>query len=145
MPEETDRVLNDGWLSTGDIAKMDADGYFYIVDRIKDMIISGGLNVYPREIDEVFFEHPKVEEACAIGVKHDTRGEAIKVFLVLHKGETATEEEMFEYCQEKLAKYKWPTHIQFRKELPKSTIGKILRKVLREEELQENQIGRETS
>jgi long-chain acyl-CoA synthetase len=130
-PDETAKTLEDGWLHTGDIATMDEEGYFYIVDRKKDMIISGGYNVYPRDIDEVFFENPKVVEACAVGIPHSTRGEAIKVFVVLKKGETATQEELIKYCDGKLAKYKLPTEIEFRDELPKSNVGKILRKDLR--------------
>ena len=134
MPEETEAVLTaDGWLHTGDIAKMDEDGYFFIVDRKKDMIISGGYNVYPRDIDEVFYEHPKVQEACAVGISHETRGEAAKVYVVLKAGETATEAEMLAYCQDKLAKYKWPVAIEFRDSLPKTNVGKILRKDLRSE------------
>ena len=134
MPEETEAVLTaDGWLHTGDIARMDEDGYFFIVDRKKDMIISGGYNVYPRDIDEVFYEHPKVQEACAVGIPHETRGEAAKVYVVLKAGETATEAELLEYCQDKLAKYKWPVAIEFRDSLPKTNVGKILRKDLRSE------------
>jgi long-chain acyl-CoA synthetase len=132
-PEATEETIRDGWLYTGDIAKMDEDGYFYIVDRKKDMIISGGYNVYPRDIDEVFYEHPKVEEACAIGIAHETRGEQVKVFVVLKAGQTATEQELIDYCKDKLAKYKLPTKIEFRTELPKSTVGKILRKELRKQ------------
>lgn len=135
MPEETSATLTDGWLHTGDIAKMDTEGYFYIVDRKKDMIISGGYNVYPRDIEEVFYEHPKVQEACTIGIPHPSRGEAAKAFVVLKEGETATEEELIQYCEGKLAKYKLPTEIEFRKELPKTNVGKILRKDLRAEEL----------
>jgi long-chain acyl-CoA synthetase len=133
--QETEETLRDGWLYTGDIAKMDEQGYFYIVDRKKDMIISGGLNVYPREIDEVFFSHPKVQEACAVGIPHPTGGEQLKVFVVLHENETASEEELLNYCKDKMAAYKLPTRIEFRKDLPKSNVGKVLRKVLREEEL----------
>jgi long-chain acyl-CoA synthetase len=133
-PEETELALRDGWLYTGDIATMDEDGYFYIVDRKKDMIISGGYNVYPRDIEEVFFEHPKVQEATAIGVAHPRRGEAVKVFVVLREGETATAEELMAYCEDKLAKYKWPTEIEFRTELPKTNVGKVLKKALRAEE-----------
>ncbi len=136
MPGETDAVLTkEGWLHTGDIAKMDEEGYFYIVDRKKDLIISGGYNVYPRDIDEVFFEHPKVLEACSVGIPHPHRGEAVKVFVVLKEGVKADAEELMQYCQGKLAKYKWPTEIEFRDELPKTNVGKILRKDLREEEL----------
>ena len=133
-PEETANTLTaDGWLHTGDIAKMDDEGYFYIVDRKKDMIISGGFNVYPRDIEEVFFEHPQVIEAAAIGVAHPHRGEAVKVFVVLQKGATTTEKELMAYCQERLAKYKWPTEIVFRNELPKTNVGKVLKKELRKE------------
>lgn len=135
-PEETAKTLRDGWIYTGDIATMDEDGYFYIVDRKKDMIISGGFNVYPRDVDEVFYLHPKVQEACAIGVPHPTRGESVKVFVVLKEGETATQEELIEYCKTRLATYKLPTEIEFRKELPKTNVGKILRKQLRAEELE---------
>ena len=132
-PQETSQTLVDGWLHTGDIATMDDEGYFYIVDRKKDMIISGGYNIYPRDIEEIYFEHPKVLEATAIGISHPTRGEAVKVFIVLKSGVTATAEEMIAYCEGKLAKYKWPTEIEFRSELPKSNVGKVLKKILREE------------
>ncbi len=135
MPGETAAALTDGWLHTGDISKMDDEGYFYIVDRKKDMIISGGFNVYPRDIEEVFFEHPKVQEACAIGIPHPHRGEAVKVFVVLKEGEKATQEELIEYCQTKLAKFKLPTEIEFRLELPKTNVGKILKKDLKAEEM----------
>lgn len=135
-PEATAETIRDGWLHTGDIAKMDEDGYFYIVDRIKDMIISGGYNVYPRDIDEVLYEHPKVQEACSIGIPHKHRGEAVKAFIVLKESEDATAEELIEFCEKHLAKYKLPTEIEFRTELPKTNVGKILRKDLRKEELQ---------
>ena len=138
-PEETAKTLTDGWLYTGDIAKMDEGGYFYIVDRKKDMIISSGCNVYPRDIEEVLYENPKVQEACAIGIPHPTRGEAIKVFVALKEGETATQEELIEYCTDKLAKYKLPTEIEFRDELPKTNVGKILKKDLRKEEMAKRQ------
>lgn len=136
MPEETAQVLTeDGWLHTGDIATMDDDGYFYIVDRKKDLIIAGGYNIYPRDIEEVVYEHPKVQEACAVGIPHPSRGEAVKVFIVLKEGETSDKEEILEFCKTKLAKYKWPSEIEFREELPKTNVGKILRKDLRAEEL----------
>jgi long-chain acyl-CoA synthetase len=134
-PEETANLLKDGFCYTGDIAKMDEDGYFYIVDRKKDMIISGGYNVYPRDIDEVLYEHPKVLEACTIGIPDPKRGENAKVFIVLKEGVTATQEELIEYAKTKLAIYKVPTEIEFRKELPKSLVGKILRKELKAEEM----------
>ncbi len=135
MPDETAEALRGGWLHSGDIGKMDEDGFFYVVDRKKDMVISGGYNVYPLEIEKVFIEHPKVAEAAAIGVPHPTRGEQVKLMLVLKEGENATEEEMIKYCGDKLAKYKWPTIFEFRLELPKSVLGKILKHVLREEEI----------
>ena len=135
QPEETAATLKDGWLYTGDIGKMDEEGYFYIVDRKKDMILSAGYNVYPRDIEEVFFEHPKVVEAAAIGIPHEKRGEAVKVFVILVEGETATQEEMLEYCEDKLARYKFPAEIEFRDELPKTNVGKVLKKDLREKEL----------
>jgi len=133
MPDETAEALKGGWLHSGDLGKMDEDGYFYVVDRKKDMVVSGGYNVYPKEIEDVYLEHPKVAEAAAIGVPHPTRGEQVKLMLVLKEGENATEEEMIKYCSDKLAKYKWPTMVEFRSELPKSAVGKILKHVLREE------------
>jgi long-chain acyl-CoA synthetase len=135
MAEETANVLKDGWMYTGDIATMDEDGYFYIVDRKKDMIISGGYNVYPRDIDEVYYGNPKVEECCSIGIPDAKRGENVKLFVVLKEGQTATAQEMIEYGKDHLAAYKLPTEVEFRKELPKTTVGKILRKELRAEEL----------
>jgi len=135
-PDETANMIRDGWCYTGDIGKMDEDGYFYIVDRKKDMIISGGFNIYPRDVDEVFYENPKVQEACSIGIPDPKRGENVKVFVVLKEGETSSQEEMIEYARTKLATYKLPTEIEFRAELPKSTVGKILRKQLRAEELE---------
>ncbi|MGD8367380.1 MAG: long-chain fatty acid--CoA ligase [Desulfobacterales bacterium] len=135
-PEETAATLTaDGWLHTGDIGKMDEEGYFFIVDRKKDMIISGGYNIYPRDVEEVFFEHPKVMEATAIGIPHEKRGEAVKVFVVPMEGESPTEEELMEFIGPKLAKYKWPVAIEFRKELPKTNVGKVLKKDLRAEEM----------
>ncbi|RLC80455.1 MAG: long-chain fatty acid--CoA ligase [Chloroflexi bacterium] len=134
MPEETRMVLKDGWLLTGDIAKMDEDGYFYIVDRKKDMIIAGGYNIYPREVEEVLYQHPKVKEAVVAGVPDPYRGETVKAYIVLKEGETATEEEIIEFCRKNLAKYKVPKMVEFRSELPKSTVGKLLRRVLVEEE-----------
>jgi len=133
--EETAATLTDGWLHTGDISRMDEDGYFYIVDRKKDMILSGGLNVYPRDIEEVLYENPKVREAAAIGIPHPTRGESVKVFVALKEGATTTQEELIEYCKDKMAKYKLPTEIEFRKELPKTNVGKILKKELKAEEM----------
>ncbi len=134
-PEETAIQLKDGWLSTGDIAQMDEDGYFYIVDRKKDMIIAGGFNIYPREVDEVLYQHPKVAEAVSAGVPDAYRGETVKAFVVLKPGVEATDKEIIAFCKEKLAPYKVPKQVEFRKELPKSAVGKILRKILRDEEV----------
>ena len=133
-PKETTECLKDGWLYTGDIGKMDDEGYFYILDRKKDMIICGGFNVYPRDIDEVLLQHAKVQDAVAVGIPDPDRGEAVKAYVVLKEGETATEEEIISFCSENLAKYKVPTCVEFRAELPKTMIGKVLRKALREEE-----------
>jgi long-chain acyl-CoA synthetase len=133
-PEETAGQMKDGWLSTGDIAVQDEDGFIYIVDRKKDMIISGGFNIYPREVDEVIFQHPKVAFAVSVGIPDAYRGETVKAFIVLKKGETATEKEIIEFCRGKLAPYKVPRRIEFREELPQSSVGKVLRKVLRAEE-----------
>lgn len=141
MPTETANVLwpdPDGggpWLHTGDIAMMDEDGYFQIVDRKKDMILgAGGYNIYPREIEDVLYEHPKVLEAAAVGVPVEGKGERAKIYVVLKPGQTATEEEILDFCRENLAPYKVPKFVEFRDSLPKSTVGKILRRVLLEEE-----------
>ncbi len=131
-PEETANALRDGWLYTGDIGYLDEDGHLSMVDRKKDMIIAGGFNIYPKEIDEVLFAHPKIVEACAIGVPDPYRGETVKAFIVLKPGETLTAEEIIGYCKERLAAYKTPTHVEFLAALPKSAVGKILRRELRE-------------
>ena len=135
MPGETDNVLREGWLYTGDIASMDEDGYFAIVDRKKDMIIAGGFNIYPRDIEEVLFENPKVKEAVVVGIPHPYRGETVKAYVVLKDGESSTEEEMVSWCGGRLAKYKVPTAVEFRDDLPKTMVGKVLRRMLREEEM----------
>ncbi|MBW2636670.1 MAG: long-chain fatty acid--CoA ligase [Deltaproteobacteria bacterium] len=139
MPEETATTLKEGWIYTGDVATMDEDGYFYIIDRVKDMIISRGNNVYPRDIDQVFYTNPKVKEVCTIGVPDPERGEIVKVFLVLKEGKQATEKEMISFCKDKLARYKWPAEIEFRETLPKTNAGKILRMDLRLEEMEKRQ------
>ncbi len=133
-PEETASCLKDGWLHTGDIAVQDDEGYLSIVDRKKDMILASGYSVYPREIDEVLYQHPKIQDAVAVGVPDEYRGETVKAYVVLRPGESATEEEILGFCREKLAAYKAPKIVEFRPELPKSAVGKILRKILREEE-----------
>jgi len=133
-PGETAAQIVDGWLHTGDVAVRDEDDYFFIVDRKKDMIIAGGYNIYPREIDEVLYQHPKIADAVSVGVPDAYRGETVKAFIVPKEGETLSQEEVHEFCKEKLAAYKRPKDIEFREELPKSAVGKILRKVLRAEE-----------
>jgi long-chain acyl-CoA synthetase len=135
MPGETAETLKGGWLHTGDIAKMDEDGYFQIVDRKKDMILgAGGFNIYPREIEDVLYEHPKVKEVAAAGIPVAGKGERVKVYIVLKEGETATEEEIIQFCRENMAPYKVPKFVEFRTELPKTMVGKILRRVLVEED-----------
>lgn len=133
-PDETSQALNDGWLLTGDMARMDGDGYFYIVDRKKELILTGGLNVFPREVEEVLYAHPAVQEAAAIGVPDTYRGEVVKVFVVLKSGARATAEEIIDFCRKNLAPYKVPKAVEFRTQLPKSLVGKILRRVLMDEE-----------
>jgi long-chain acyl-CoA synthetase len=135
-PEETAVTLTqDGWLRTGDIARMDEDGYFTIIDRLKDIIIASGLKIVPREVEEVLYAHPKVQEAVVAGVPDPYRGETVKAYIVLKAGETATPEEIREFCASKLAPFKLPRQIEFRSELPKSMVGKLLRRELVEEEV----------
>jgi long-chain acyl-CoA synthetase len=130
MPEETAAAIRKGWLYTGDLARMDEEGYFYIVDRKKDLIIVGGYNVYPREVEEVLYNHPDVVEAAVLGVPDSEFGESVKCFVV-RKNSNTTEEYLLEYCREHLAKYKVPSSIEFLEELPKNTTGKILRRALK--------------
>ena len=131
-PEETRQALRDGWLYTGDIARMDEDGFFYIVDRKKDMIIVSGYNVYPREVEEVLYTHPAVMEAAVIGVPDPYKGEVPKAVVACKPGQQVTGEELIEYCRRHLAPYKVPRYVEFRPELPKTMVGKILRRALRE-------------
>jgi long-chain acyl-CoA synthetase len=133
-PDETAQVVKDGWLLTGDMAVMDEEGYFSIVDRKKDLIIAGGYNVYPREVEEVLYEHPKVLEVAVAGVPDSYRGEIVKAFVVLRSGEQATTDELREFAKARLAGYKVPRAVEFRDELPKTLIGKVLRRALVEEE-----------
>jgi long-chain acyl-CoA synthetase len=135
MEEETAATIRDGWLYTGDLARMDEEGYFYIVDRKKELIIVGGYNVYPREIEEVLYEHPGIMEAAVIGVPHPELGEAVNSYVVKNDP-SLTEQDVLEYCKEHLAKYKLPASIEFLDELPKNTTGKILRRALKEQVLQ---------
>lgn len=132
--EETDAILKNGWLLTGDIGYMDEDGFFYVVDRKKDMIIAGGYNIYPREIEEVLYEHEKVQEVVVAGVPDPYRGETVKAYIVLKEHQNATIEEFNEYARQHLAAYKVPRIYEFRDELPKTAVGKILRRALIEEE-----------
>jgi long-chain acyl-CoA synthetase len=139
QPTETANVLREHpdlgpgpWLHTGDIARMDEEGYFQIVDRKKEMIICGGYNVYPRDVEEVLYGHPAILEAGVVGIPDEYRGESVKAFVVLKEGKTATEEEILAYCGEHLAKYKVPSAVEFRAELPKSALGKVLRRKLTE-------------
>ncbi|MEG6574981.1 long-chain-fatty-acid--CoA ligase [Caldibacillus debilis] len=133
-PEETEQALKDGWLMTGDLGYMDENGYFYIVDRKKDMIIAGGYNIYPREVEEVLYEHPAVKEAVVAGVPDPYRGETVKAYIVLKEGQRVTEEELDRFARKQLAAYKVPRIYEFRDELPKTAVGKILRRQLVEEE-----------
>ncbi len=139
MPTETRNALrvgpdgHPGWFHSGDMGYVDRDGYFHIVDRKKDMIIAGGFNIYPAEVEAVLYEHPKIKEAAVIGVPDPKRGETVKAYIVLMEKETASEDEIVAYCQEQLAAYKVPKIVEFRSDLPKSMIGKILRRELREE------------
>ena len=130
MPTETENALRDGWLYTGDIARMDRDGYFYIVDRKKEVIKPGGFQVWPRTVEEAIAENPKVLEVGVAGIPDPHRGETVKAWVVLKPGETASEEDIKEWCRERLAKFEVPTHVEFRDELPKTTVGKILRREL---------------
>ncbi len=134
-PDETAKVIRNGWLYTGDLAKIDEDGYCFIVGRKKDMIVAGGYNIYPDEVDDVLFAHPAVLEAATIGIPHEKRGETVKSFVVLKPGEKLTEEELIAYCKKELAAYKVPKLIEFVDELPKSSMMKILRRELREREI----------
>ncbi|HVM15675.1 MAG TPA: long-chain fatty acid--CoA ligase, partial [Egibacteraceae bacterium] len=133
-PEETAEVLVDGWLLTGDVAEVDSDGYFAIVDRKKDMIIAGGYNIYPRDIEEVLYTHPKVRRAVVAGIPDAYRGETVKAYIVLHDAQSATEEEIDAFLRDKLATYKVPKAYEFRTELPETMVGKVLRRELIEEE-----------
>ncbi|PFS19782.1 long-chain fatty acid--CoA ligase [Bacillus cereus] len=138
-PEETAAVLQDGWLHTGDVGYMDEDGFFYVKDRKKDMIVASGFNVYPREVEEVLYECEKVQEVVTIGVPDPYRGETVKAFVVLKEGAECTEEELDQFARKYLAAYKVPKVYEFRSELPKTTVGKILRRVLIDEEKRKNE------
>jgi long-chain acyl-CoA synthetase len=138
MPTETANSLRDGWLYTGDIARMDEEGFFYIVDRKKELIKPGGYQVWPREVEEVIAANPKVLEVGVAGIPDPYRGETVKAWVVLKPGETASEDEIKDWCKDKLAKFKVPTHVEFRDELPKTTVGKILRRELVRQHKEQN-------
>lgn len=135
-PEETENTLREGWVYTGDLGFFDQEGYLSIVDRKKDLVISSGYNIYPVEVDNVLFDHPKILEACAVGVPDSYRGESLKAFVVLKEGEELTAEEVTGYCRERLAPYKVPREVEFLDELPKTAVGKILRRELRDREME---------
>ena len=141
MPTETANSLRDGWLYTGDIARMDEDGFFYIVDRKKELIKPGGYQVWPREVEEVIAQHPKVLEVGVAGVPDPYRGETVKAWVVLKPGETATEDDIREYCKQNMAPFKVPAHVEFRTELPKTTVGKILRRELVRQHKETNKVS----
>jgi len=139
-PQETAHTLRGGWLHTGDIAKMDEEGYFFIVDRIKDMIKTVGENVYPREIEEVLFTHPAVAEAVIVGIPGQAfMGEKIIAYIILKDGRTASSEDIIAFCKERLSKFKVPKEVEFREAFPKTLVGKVLRRVLRDEELKKTE------
>jgi long-chain acyl-CoA synthetase len=133
LPEETARTIRDGWLHTGDFGRFDDERYVFIVDRKNDMIISGGKNIYPREIEEIIYSHEAVLEAAVVGVRDDYWGESVKALVVLKEGMNATEDEIINLCKENLANYKKPKSVEFRRELPKNPTGKILKRVIRNE------------
>jgi long-chain acyl-CoA synthetase len=129
-PEATAEVLRDGWFRTGDLARRDEDGFYYIVDRAKDMIIRGGFNVYPREIEEVLMTHPAVSLAAVVGVPHESHGEEIKAFVILEPGQSITPEELIDWCKEQMANYKYPRIVEVADSLPMTATGKILKREL---------------
>lgn len=132
LPKETAEKLKDGWLHTGDMGKFDEEGYIYIVDRKNDMIISGGVNIYPREIEEILYQHPSVLEASVIGVPDDFWGEAVKAIIIPKENAIVSENDIIRFCGEHLAGYKKPKSVEFWKELPRSPQGKILKRAIRE-------------
>ena len=130
-PEATAEAMRNGWFHTGDMGRRDEDGYLYIVDRVKDMIIRGGFNVYPREIEEVLMTHPAVSLAAVIGVPHERHGEEVKAFVIVKNGATITEAELVAWSKQNMADYKYPRLIEFRTELPMTATGKVLKSELR--------------
>ncbi|MDZ7761383.1 MAG: long-chain-fatty-acid--CoA ligase [Desulfovermiculus sp.] len=132
-PEASMEVLKDGWFHTGDMARCDSDGYYYIVDRKKDMIVSGGYNIYPREVEEFLYQNPKVMEVAVLGAPDAAKGEVVKAFISLREGEMLSEEEVIQFCKERMAVYKVPKYVEFMAELPKNATGKLLKRELRKE------------
>jgi long-chain acyl-CoA synthetase len=132
-PEETERAFHDGYFLTGDVAVMDGEGWFYIVDRKKDMINASGYKVWPREVEDVLYTHPRVKEAAVVGIPDEYRGESVKAFVALKEGDAVSEEELISYCKERMADYKYPRKIELLDELPKTATGKFLRRELRDE------------
>ena len=133
-PDETSAMLRNGWLHSGDVDRLDADGYLFIVDRIKDVIITGGYNVFPSEVEEVLYTHPGVSECAVVGLEHDVYGEAVTAFVVFQQGREFSQEDLTRYCKERLASYKVPKEFRVVAQLPKSSTGKILRRKIREAE-----------
>jgi acyl-CoA synthetase (AMP-forming)/AMP-acid ligase II len=131
LPEETKKILRNGWLYTGDLATVDEDGYIFITDRKDFMIISGGENVYPREVEDIIYQHPAVKEVCVVGIPDDRWGEAVKALLVHKEGVPVTEDEIIKFCKQHMAGYKSPKSVEFVSELPKDPVGKILRKEIK--------------
>jgi long-chain acyl-CoA synthetase len=134
MGDETDKVIKDGWLHTGDVATMDEDGYFRIISRRQEMILAGDYNVYPRDVEEILYEHPKVREVAVVGIPSAQPGQKVKAYVVLRQGEQATPEELIALCRARLAEWEVPAEIEFRRDLPKTFVGKVLRRALVEEE-----------
>ncbi|HEX6776977.1 MAG TPA: long-chain fatty acid--CoA ligase [Ktedonobacterales bacterium] len=132
-PEANEEAFRNDWFHTGDIAKVDEDGYYYIVDRKKDMILVSGFNVYPREVEEVLYRHPKIADAAVVATPDEYQGESVLAFVVLHQGQEATEQEIIDYCRNTIANFKCPRRVEFRTELPKNMTGKVLRRELRDE------------
>jgi len=132
-PKDSAEALRDGWLHTGDIARMDEDGYLYIMDRKKDMIISGGENIYPAEVEDALRDHPSVADVAVIGFPHERWGEAVKAIIALKQGERLTERELVEWCQGRIGKFKIPKQVVFTDSIPRTPTGKILKRILREQ------------
>jgi acyl-CoA synthetase (AMP-forming)/AMP-acid ligase II len=132
LPEASQEALRSGWMHTGDIGYLDKEGYLFLCDRLKDVIVSGGENIYPREIEDVLFEMPAVADTAVIGVPHEKWGEAVKAVVVLREGAQASADDVIEWCRSRLAGFKCPKSVDFSRELPRNPSGKVLKRVLRE-------------